>query len=504
MKTQPLKNQQQTTALAHRRRLAHYCHLELSTGGPDPQVDIVAAAARERTDDWRERAWMAGCFVNPYTVGAGAVLWNSLPQLCVDKETIKSFCEKYGLRSAALPMRRERRAVYSTEKFATSLSSYAKWVRDELPHMRQATYPELWASIADNVIYVGRYAAMKLLETLFRAGVTTEKHAQQYDIRPNGAWSPRLTLAMVRPESAEYLDRGNGIRNLMRVDDIARDVKQDIERLIGRDMTFFEFETLLCNYRQGLKGKYPGRSHDRELAHYRRTESYWGADHMRTRGLDFYKLRRDLFPSCCLGETDERWEAARPALEQSVEHGYFWCDTVHRWQPDDKPVDIMLPSVYPARMTRQMTVHEVIPGLFMSDNLKGKDTERKRRMLLSRQIDKVYCLLRTIDEDTGYLAQIGLIDYVQRPLSDGRTLDEESFIRVRNEVVDDLRNKRRVLVHCIAGKNRSGLLSAMTVMKLNCCSGKRAMDTVRAARPIALINPAFSEYLEKTPSEVGA
>ena len=59
---------------------------------------------------------------------------------------------------------------------------------------------------------------------------------------------------------------------------------------------------------------------------------------------------------------------------------------------------------------------------------------------------------------------------------------------------------RLVLVTCNAGINRSGLVSALTIMRLLGCDGAEAVRTVQAGRPGALSNPYFADALMRLPA----
>lgn len=55
----------------------------------------------------------------------------------------------------------------------------------------------------------------------------------------------------------------------------------------------------------------------------------------------------------------------------------------------------------------------------------------------------------------------------------------------------------RVLTMCNAGRNRSGLLSALIVRELTGLPGAAAMAVVREHRPNAIANPHFERFLEE-------
>lgn len=98
------------------------------------------------------------------------------------------------------------------------------------------------------------------------------------------------------------------------------------------------------------------------------------------------------------------------------------------------------------------------------------------------------------------------VEVVCAPLDDVDPITP-AIIRVANEAADYVARKvrlgRRVLVTCAQGKNRSGLISALTLVRLRGISGKEAALVVREARlpaAKALTNPAFSAYLESLPA----
>jgi hypothetical protein len=285
-----------------------FSELEMSTGGPDPQVEIAANMAPDNPP------WFAGCFVVPYTLGAGVAIYQHFPT--TNLNGIENFLETHW---AGIPIRRERRAVWRADKLAICLRSYALWCDNMLPKLETATYDQVYTSIRHSVKFFGRYAAMKLIETLYLASVI---EASQVDIRPDGAKYPRRTLADLMNEFS--ILEGNKPAQLLEVNRIATIAREESIAMGLDDPSWFQFETLLCNYRQALNGKYPGRSHDRELAHFKKTEAYWGSQLDTTR---FYMLRQTLFPNECLGEI-QGWNGARKDLEFVwKEYGYFWCDT---------------------------------------------------------------------------------------------------------------------------------------------------------------------------------
>ena len=72
-------------------------------------------------------------------------------------------------------------------------------------------------------------------------------------------------------------------------------------------------------------------------------------------------------------------------------------------------------------------------------------------------------------------------------------------IEAARRVLDEISEGRTVLVTCAQGRNRSGLATALAILQLYGVSGAEALEIVRRARPRALTNPAFADFLERIP-----
>lgn len=84
--------------------------------------------------------------------------------------------------------------------------------------------------------------------------------------------------------------------------------------------------------------------------------------------------------------------------------------------------------------------------------------------------------------------------YVHWLIDDGPAPDFTT-LKSLADLVDDFRAAgRRVLIHCAAGINRSGLLSAAALIRGG-YDAEEAIDLVREARSGALNNPNFVELL---------
>lgn len=95
------------------------------------------------------------------------------------------------------------------------------------------------------------------------------------------------------------------------------------------------------------------------------------------------------------------------------------------------------------------------------------------------------------------------VEVVRAPMEDEESGPTENEALVAfaaaNRVVAAITDGKCVLVSCAAGRNRSGLVSAIALTKLYGISGKEAAERVRANRKDALTNRGFSKFLEKLP-----
>lgn len=91
--------------------------------------------------------------------------------------------------------------------------------------------------------------------------------------------------------------------------------------------------------------------------------------------------------------------------------------------------------------------------------------------------------------------------WVYLPLNDG-AMDHPASVRAAARfVVERLGSGRRVLVHCAAGLNRSGVVVARALMYRGCTAAE-SIRLVRDARgPSALFNPEFVAWLHAEEGE---
>ena len=105
--------------------------------------------------------------------------------------------------------------------------------------------------------------------------------------------------------------------------------------------------------------------------------------------------------------------------------------------------------------------------------------------------------LYTHDENLSELLSGG---YIHHPIADGANVDYAAMEEVAKRAAEAAKYAGAILTICHAGRNRSGLMSAMIVRHLRGVNGAEAIRIVRDGRPRALANPAFVEYLERQPA----
>lgn len=81
------------------------------------------------------------------------------------------------------------------------------------------------------------------------------------------------------------------------------------------------------------------------------------------------------------------------------------------------------------------------------------------------------------------------------PVRDGKRLQVDDYVRARDYVLAMLQNGHRVVINCLAGRNRSCLIAALVLMERYQIDGASAAYIVRARRPNALVNPVHLEWL---------
>lgn len=99
-----------------------------------------------------------------------------------------------------------------------------------------------------------------------------------------------------------------------------------------------------------------------------------------------------------------------------------------------------------------------------------------------------------IDLDCNQPQLEGVDIYVQWPIVDGPPPDRTVLLALADLVADLRRARKRILIHCAGGRNRSGLLVAAMLVREG-RAPREAIDLIQSRRPGALNNQQFVEQL---------
>jgi hypothetical protein len=81
------------------------------------------------------------------------------------------------------------------------------------------------------------------------------------------------------------------------------------------------------------------------------------------------------------------------------------------------------------------------------------------------------------------------------PMSDGRIKDMDQVWRARDIALTMHAQGLTTIIHCMAGRNRSGLIGALVLQQIENLSGPEALERIRELRPRSVDNIHFEEFL---------
>ena len=119
-----------------------------------------------------------------------------------------------------------------------------------------------------------------------------------------------------------------------------------------------------------------------------------------------------------------------------------------------------------------MKIREIIPGkLYTRGRFDHKPKEDKLKALREQGIDIVVCLIRHPDSD---LIESVDVEYYYFPMSDGKIRNIGELTVMSAILTLAIKLGKRVLIHCNAGRNRTGLICTLIVRELFGISGSEA------------------------------
>ena len=143
---------------------------------------------------------------------------------------------------------------------------------------------------------------------------------------------------------------------------------------------------------------------------------------------------------------------------------------------------------------KELKVHAIIPGkLYQRGEFAKFPLPEKLRELARLRVSVIVNLWSVPDIEL----QKTIPYYYHLPIPDGNIKDGELLLLKAQEIARLIRGGKGAIVHCHAGRNRSGLFNALLCMELLGMSGQEAIDHVRRRRPNAIDNNHFVEFLLK-------
>lgn len=311
----------------HWKFFHEFCLYETKAGGPDPHLKLVAELSKN--ESFEEKVWRGGCYIAVYNAPFAEAIWREWSWERIQKEPklLSKWMEK---NFKKLVTRRERKTVRRPEWMTEYLTGYAAFARVVLPCLVEdsrdagpaANYEQLWEASQEEIPRFGRYVALKLLEYYRVMGITD---ARLPDLRPEGGWSPRVTLGDLWPRQKRVADENEAPEFLALANKLASETQKKLKGDYGLELDMFELQVLLCDYKQSWKGRrqYPGRSIDTEMKYTYESDRLWNLKS------GIWEARKILFPVEHLGEV-QGWSGPREKCANCLaDYRYTWSDTLY-------------------------------------------------------------------------------------------------------------------------------------------------------------------------------
>lgn len=147
-----------------------------------------------------------------------------------------------------------------------------------------------------------------------------------------------------------------------------------------------------------------------------------------------------------------------------------------------------------------MKLHEILPGRLYQRGLTRDVREASCFAACEeRGIEVVACVVAAPDlRLKSWLERRGG-EYIFLPFADGNHVPALA-VALGDYLAQQVLRGRPTLIHCRAGRNRSGFVSALVVRSVLGVDGREALQHVQLARPNAIANEAFAEYLRRLPA----
>jgi len=315
----------------HWDKFAEFCKYELASGGPDPQIKMVAKMSEK--EEWTERLWRVGCYIAVYNVPFAEVLWQQLSYERVKRAGVTVIGTWLFENWGKVVTRVERKTVRRPEWMYEYLYSYYQFITEGSLHRAlkhcenmdsEERYLYFWDLTIKEIKRYGRYVALKTLESY---NLFCDIELTAPDIRPKDGWSPRITLSVLFPQHEIELNDNDNRWNPL-VNEAVKQTQAKLLKKYGVEVNLFQLQVMLCEYRESYHSKkqYPGRSLDSELGYHQKVKNLWGRA-----SNEMLVARAKLFPHHHLGELNG-WLGTRKECGQVLaSHDYTWTDLLYSY-----------------------------------------------------------------------------------------------------------------------------------------------------------------------------
>lgn len=141
-----------------------------------------------------------------------------------------------------------------------------------------------------------------------------------------------------------------------------------------------------------------------------------------------------------------------------------------------------------------MKVYEIIPEqLYQSAKTHDLTIVERTNLVETYKLSTVVNLWHTYDDAMAALTKT----YIHFYFPDGKNVPWDELNKMARNLTRRIQAGESVLVHCWGGRNRSGLLNAMILMKLYGYDGNTAYEYIRIMRPKSLVNETFANWLKE-------
>lgn len=180
----------------------------------------------------------------------------------------------------------------------------------------------------------------------------------------------------------------------------------------------------------------------------------------------------------------------KTSIDKEVEEAQILWEMMNEEDEDD--LSIYQRPDYGQRFMREPLWSEVVDGLWQGGTADhDTDAQLRKPMITKTDFDTVVTLYAFANPVDWFVRELryGVWD------SDMRDFKPEDLFDIVRLAHSDWKKGKKVLIRCQAGWNRSGLITALVLIREG-MSAQNAIDLIRAKRsPHALCNSKFVEFL---------